>query len=329
MKIYYLSFLNLFLFSIFKNIIRDLYYNIYLIEDMNLYETKYIPEGNKFYIKFPKNEKNNITFSILIPNNITLFPIYLSEFSKEPNDQEIINTNYNNELQLKDRDDQEYSKYSFHITNSNSYKVLYFKNNEILNYLSFYALSNNIKSTSDIRNLEYNKNNEKILVQANTSFFFRVQINSDDNKINIKITAPKNHSNFTIDLAFFSHEVTDDELRNIKGNGQKDFTKTTSSDGDNEITSIEINNEKKPSFLGIHLLNEYTTYIDIIITPNNNNNDSLPVWAIVLIVVGILIIIVVSVIFGIVCDKGSGISKDIGECCKAVAACCAIFEACK
>ena len=156
MNIYYLLLLNLFLLSISKYIIRDLPYNIYQIEDMNLYEAKYISEGNKFYIKFPKNSNNNITFSLLIPNNITLFPIYLSEFSKEPNDEEIINTNYNNELQLKDRDDQEYSKYSFHIKNSNSYKVLYFKNNEILNYLSFYALSNN-NDNDDIINLEYEK----------------------------------------------------------------------------------------------------------------------------------------------------------------------------
>ena len=298
MNIYYLLLLNLFLLSISKHIIRDLPYNIYQIEDMNLYETKYIPEGNKFYIKFPKNSNNNITFSLLIPNNISLCPIYLSEFSKEPNDEEIINTNYNNELQLKDRDVQEYSKYSFHIKNSNSYKVLYFQNNEILNYLSFYALSNNIKSTSDIINLEYEKNNEKILVQANTSFFFRVQINSGDEKLYIKITSPKKDSNFTIDLAFFSHEVTDDELRNIKGNGQKDFTKTTSSDGDNEITSIEINNEKKSSFLGIHLLNEYTTYIDIMIKPNNNNNNkdnSTPIWIIVLILIFVVIIIIMIV----------------------------------
>ena len=65
MNIYYLLLLNLFLLSISKYIIRDLPYNIYQIEDMNLYETKYIPEGNKFFIKFPKNSNNNITFSIL------------------------------------------------------------------------------------------------------------------------------------------------------------------------------------------------------------------------------------------------------------------------
>ena len=327
MNIYYLLLLNLFLLSISKNIITDLTYNIYQIEDMNLYETKYIPEGNKFYIKFPKNSNNNITFSLLIPNNITLFPIYLSEFSKEPNDEEIINTNYNNELQLKDRDDQEYSKYSFLIKNSNSYKVLYFKNNEILNYLSFYALSNN-NDNDDIINLEYEKNNENISVQANTSIFFRVKINSDDEKLYIKIKAPIKNSNFNIDLAFFAYGVTDDELRNIKGNGQKDFSRIISSDDVNEITLIEIKNENRSLFLGIHLLNEYTTYIDIIITPNKNN-DSFPIWAIVLIVIGIIIIIIViSIIIGGKNENCGDVCEAIGQCCEAVAACCEIFEAC-
>ena len=42
---------TLFFFSLTRDIIKNIPYNIYQIEDMNKYETKYLPEGNKFYIK--------------------------------------------------------------------------------------------------------------------------------------------------------------------------------------------------------------------------------------------------------------------------------------
>ena len=39
----------------------------------------------------------------------TIFTIYSSDFSKYPNDDEIIKTDYENELLLKNREDEEYS----------------------------------------------------------------------------------------------------------------------------------------------------------------------------------------------------------------------------
>ena len=74
MKIFKFLFLGLFLLSASRDIIRDLPYNIYQIEDMEQYETKYLPEGNKFYIRFPSNLNQDIKFYLTIPKNTTLFP---------------------------------------------------------------------------------------------------------------------------------------------------------------------------------------------------------------------------------------------------------------
>ena len=98
MNIFQFLFLDLFLFYASHDIIRDLPYNIYQIDDVNKYETKYIPEGNKFYIRFPSNVNKDATFYLTIPKNTTLFPVYSSDFSNYPNDDEIAITEYQNEL---------------------------------------------------------------------------------------------------------------------------------------------------------------------------------------------------------------------------------------
>ena len=84
--------------SISFDIIRDLPYNTYHIEDKFSYEKNYIKERNNFYIRFPYNTEKDIKFYLTIPKNITLFPIYFYEFSAYPNDNDIINTNFNTEI---------------------------------------------------------------------------------------------------------------------------------------------------------------------------------------------------------------------------------------
>ena len=54
MRIFHFLITSLFLFSLTRDIIKNIPYNIYQIEDMNQYETKYLPEGNKFYINYLK-----------------------------------------------------------------------------------------------------------------------------------------------------------------------------------------------------------------------------------------------------------------------------------
>lgn len=107
--IFHFLFFCLILIISSKYIIRDLPYNIYHVEDMNQYENKYIPEGNMYYIRFPYNINNNMKFSLTLPKNITLFPVYIAEFSQYPSDKEIFNTNFKQELELKNRDDFHYS----------------------------------------------------------------------------------------------------------------------------------------------------------------------------------------------------------------------------
>ena len=126
MKVFYFLFASLFLLSKSRNIIRDLPYNIYQIEDMNQYETKYLPEGNKFYIRFSSNLDKDITFHLTIPKNTTLFPLYSSDFSKYPSEDELIKAEYQNEIQLKNREDEEYSTYSFDIKQTDSHKGIIF-----------------------------------------------------------------------------------------------------------------------------------------------------------------------------------------------------------
>ena len=155
MRIFHFLITTLFFISSARNIIKNLLYNIYQIEDMNQYETKYLTEGNKFYIKLPKNIEIDTAFYLTIPKNVTLFPIYSSEFKEIPKDEESIKTDYQNEIQLKNKENEEYSIYSFNIEKSDSYKVLYFQNNEALNYLSFFA--SDLKETiPTYRTLEYN-----------------------------------------------------------------------------------------------------------------------------------------------------------------------------
>ena len=61
------------------------------------------------FIRFPSNLNEDVNFYLTIPKNSTLFAIYSSDFSKYPNDDEIIKTDYENELLLKNREDEEYS----------------------------------------------------------------------------------------------------------------------------------------------------------------------------------------------------------------------------
>ena len=167
--------ITLFSFSLSLDIIRNLPYNIYQVEDMNQYETKNLPEGNRFYIKLPKNIEKDTTFYLTIPKDITVFPIYSSEFSEKPKDEDIINTDYKNEIQLKNRENQEYSIYSFNIEKSDSYKVLYFQNNEALNYLSFFVSNLDITSTT-LDLITYDRRSNPFTISKKDTRYFVVKL---------------------------------------------------------------------------------------------------------------------------------------------------------
>ena len=97
MKAIYIILINAFLLTLSNPITIDLPFNNYYSEDMNKYANKIIPEESQFFIRFPKDSENEMKFYIIIPKNITIFPVYISEFSEYPDNTLITNTNFVNE----------------------------------------------------------------------------------------------------------------------------------------------------------------------------------------------------------------------------------------
>ena len=290
--------ITLFSFSLSRDIIRNLPYNIYQIEDMNQYETKNLPEGNRFYIKLPKNIEKDTTFYLTIPKDITLFPIYSSEFSEKPKDEEIINTNYKNEIQLKNRENQEYSIYSFNIEKSDSYKVLYFQNNEDLNYLSFFASNADLTSTNyDIIN--YNMRSNQFTLEAGYTRYFVVKLIPEDENLEIDINAfypyDYNHysyiyPDFSLGYYLFSNE-NDTDITNQNKYHILPYSSTNYDYDRYQKRIYDLKNTNKFQYLGIKIENRISYLpqsLSILVRPEY----SLPWWAILLIVVGAIIFII-------------------------------------
>ena len=272
MKSSYLLLANLFLVYSSYNIIRDLPYNIYHVEDMNQYENKYLPEGNKFYIRFPSNINNDIKFYLTIPKNTSLFPIYSTEFSKYPSDKEIIDTNFKNEIQLKKREDFYHSIYTYDIKKTDPYKVLYFQNNEILNYISFYASSNSTQvSSSSYRNLTFS---EKTNINEFLSghYYFKLKANNIDKKINIKTSVESRYRpEYTVDIKFFAYEPSESEITYVDDTWRRNIQYELSIDSTYENRDFEVDPNQNYVCVAIHIYNEkdldgYYDHFSILVT---------------------------------------------------------------
>ena len=259
---------------------------------MNKYETKYLPEGNKFYIKLPKSMEKDTTFYLTIPKNITLFPIYSFEFKEKLKDEEIINTDYQNEIQLKNKENEEYSRYSFNIEKSDLYKVLYFQNNEALNYLSFFAsTSDETIPTYEILTIDIFKS---ITISPFNVSYFKIQIDPDDDYI-IELDAYHNRGlapNIELGYHFFNNP-TDSDITNKNNYGNEEY-KSDSKD-DYERRTYELENKNKYQYIGISIANKNSVSQIILITVKISKG--FPAWAIVLIVLGGII----SIIIGLCC----------------------------
>ena len=286
--------ITLFSFSLSLDIIRNLPYNIYQIEDMNQYETKNLPEGNRFYIKLPKNIEKDTTFYLTIPKDITLFPIYSSEFSEKPKDEEIINTDYKNEIQLKNRENQEYSIYSFNIEKSDSYKVLYFQNNEALNYLSFFASNADLTSTTPVR-IDYDRRSNPFTLAKRDTRYFVVKLDLKDENLVIDINADYptgfSYPDFSLGYYFFNTSVdpyiTNPSKYSILGYSSSNY------DYDRYQRRVYyLKNTNKFQYLGIKIENriDILQSLSILFRPEY----SLPWWAILLIIVGVIIFIIIT-----------------------------------
>ena len=294
MLIHFLFFCFVLLISS-KDIIRDLPYNIYHIEDMNQYENKYIPEGNKYYIRFPYNINDNVKFSLSLPKNITLFPLYIAAFSKYPNDKEILNTNFNDELELRNREDFHYSIYSYDLKNNEPYKVLFFKNNEIVNYISFYASSisnsSNIDNNIVIKEIIFKSPYTLKDVTENNSYFFRVKIEGNEKKIVIKTNALSQLVPiYSLDITDFNSYPEDSDLTNLNNYKIRGHPYDSKIENRDEVRTHTYKSDNNIKYLGIHInAHKNLTYIDIIATVNSG----LPGWAIALIVIGGVVVVII------------------------------------
>ena len=287
MNIFQFLFVELFLLYSSRDIITDLPYNIYQLDDANKYETNYIPEGKKFYIRFPLNSNKDATFYLTIPKTTTLFPIYSSDFSKYPNDDEIIKAEYQNEIQLKNREDEEYSIYSFDIKKTDSYKILYFQNNEMLNYLSFYAAPiNSLSAPIIVKDLEYDKKTTVRDLQGLNSYIFRVNI-EEDSKIIIEIKVSTSYNPFfQVDVAYFDKFPNDEIVKN-QDNFELNIDYDFKIEEGYEIRTYKTKNENEYKYFAFQIFNDNDLKsIDIIVKP-----DNFTFWVIIVSVVGGVIII--------------------------------------
>ena len=292
MNILQLLLITLFFISSSRDIIKNLPYNIYQIEDMNQYETKFLPEGNKFYIRLPKNIQKETTFYLTIPKNISLFPIYSSEFRENPKDEEIINADYQNEIQLKNIENKEYSIYSFNIEKSDSYKILYFQNNEALNYLSFFA-SNLNETIPTYENLDADTN-KNFNIDPLTTNYYKVQIDPDeeDIRISLRVYYLKGLAS-KIEFGYhFFNNPSDSDITNRSN--YKDEQYKEDSNKYSEIREYKLENKNKYQYLGICIVNKVNAVQELYIFIHVSGLSG---WAIALIVIASIIGLIIMIVF--------------------------------
>lgn len=305
-------FINLLIISFQNEIIRDLPYNIYHIEDMNRYETKTIPEGTKYFIRFPPSSNENIIFYLTIPKNISLFPIYFTEFSEYPNIKDINNIDFKNEIELKNFDDLYYRIYSFNIKSNKLYKLLYFKNNEALNYLSFYASQDNYSNDLiPIKDLILGKEERFNNIISGTKFIFRVFVDIvKDLKLKINIDSIEEMP-FNVNITDFQDYPNDVEIYNKTENWAIKFSESI-----NKYSNYI-------SYQYTFMIDDDSRYITILLEANYDiisyeisviDNSGLPTWAIIVIVVGTFVFIL-----------GITLMYTFCKCCRE----CANSDACK
>ena len=301
--------LNLFLFStifilsISYDIIRDLPYNIYHIEDMSLYEKNYIKEGNNFYIRFPYNTEKDIKFYLTIPKYITLFPIYFYEFTTYPNYNDIINTNFNAEIEFNNKEVMENIIYSYNIKKTEGkYLVLFFKNNEALNYISFYANTNSnissILSKASIIDLYDSRSYDINPFIAEESYYFRLNITTSS-KINleIKTTAEKSDvPTYLLDLKCFSNEPTDDDLTNVDSTWKRSlyYSWSESTYYNYEYRTYKYKTEDEVKYCGIHINNK-VTLDNFNISVSYTIITEFPIWVIIIFsIIGFIVLLLIA-----------------------------------
>ena len=229
-------------------------------------------------------------FYIKIFKNITIFPIYISEFHEYPDNTLISNTNFIKEIELSDQEeeDSQYIKYSFDISKREPYQVLYFQNDEALRYISFFAYS---FGENTFANLPMKIGFSIFSLKTNSSYYLKFNTSEGDS-LKIETSADLNYlPNYELDIKCFPHSPSEYEVANIDGSWQRNLTYKLRDDYYNEFRTYEYELIEKHHFCVIHIYNK-NALDELYIRIEMINDNKLPTWAIVLIaVLGVLLII--------------------------------------
>ena len=290
MKVISIILVNVILLTLSNPITIDLPFNNYYTEDINKYANKIIPEGSQFFIRFPKDSENEMKFYIIIPKNVTIFPIYISEFSEYPDNTLIVNTNFVNEIRLSKQEEEhtQYYKYSYDIAKIKPYQVIYFENDEAIDYISFYSYS---FAENTFSNLPVNQSLTIFSLKTNSSYYLKFSA-SDGKSLQIETSAALSYlPNYELDIKCFPNEPSELEVTNVDRSWQKNLTYKLSDDYYNEFRTYEYELNEKHQFCTIHIynknaLNELHIRIEI------SEEKKLPTWAIVLIAVLAVLLII-------------------------------------
>ena len=305
MGIFNALFVCFFLYSAQFDIIRDLPYNVNHEENMDVYVNKYIPKGTKFFIRFPLDLNCNITFILKICKNINFFPIYSEDFLEFPNDKEIVNTNFKNEIPLTKKEDLEYSTYSFNIIknkNEAAYKAIYFQNNEILNFISF-GLYTDFQCIF-IEDLSLDGSTYIDRLMNKSYYYFVAAILKDDRKFEIKIhSKPLNKGDsipYYVNARGFIYQPGESELIYKEGYYIPADEDDVTEDGDFEERTFKCSTYDHKFF---YLAIEIYTYVNIehfTIYLSADDFWSSNTWKIIIsIIAGIIILVCIFTVFGV------------------------------
>lgn len=290
MRIIVLILANIFLLTLSDTIIRDLAYNNYHTEDMNNYENQIIPEESKFFIRFPYDSENEMKFYIILHENTTIFPIYISQFDEYPDDTSISPTNFINQIALnsQEKENTQYIKYSYNINKIKPYLVIYFQNEEALNYISFYAYS---FAANTFSNLPMNHSLSIFSLKEHSSYYLLFDT-SDGSRLQIETSASLSSSpNYELDIKCFNRQPSEYQMTMIDGTWQKNLTYKLSDDNYKEFRTYEYESHEDYQFCAIHIfninaLNELNIVIKML------EDDKPPIWAIIVgSILGVLVII--------------------------------------
>ena len=290
MRAIHLILLNIFCLALSDTIIRDLPYNNYYTENMNKYENNYIPEGSKFFIRFPYDSENEMRFYIIIFKNITIFPLYISEFGEYPDDTLISNTNFIKEIELSDQEeeDSQYIKYSFDISKREPYQVLYFQNDKALRYISFFAYSFGENTFS---NLPMKIGFSIFSLKVNSSYYLKFNTSKGDS-LQIETSAALSYlPNYELNIKCFPHSPSEYEVTKVDGSWQRNLTYKLGDDNYNELRTYEYEFIENHQFCTIHIYNK-NALDELYIRIEMIENNKLPTWAIALITVLVVLLII-------------------------------------